>query len=191
MRVRLLFLLALIGVLCLPDAAVAQDASPTAVVVTPPSSEGCDDIDEFMGELSDIEELARARWEDLFPGSIYLADMTRDEWINFLLSRSPDQLGNIVDFSEWRIGLVRDLEEPVVAAAFINTRLDRQQVVANLLRDAQTIGVLASALLYSDTGEQLEGLMDAHGQAALSVCPDFQQVLDYYAEDDEGTPEAG
>jgi hypothetical protein len=185
-----LVLLAIVGML-LPDAVRAQDGSPTAVVVTPPTAEGCEDIDAYLAELQEAREASRDLWEAAYPGITFPSDMSDEAFLAFLLALSPSELNELADLYSMFAELVGDVDVPPVASAYHQARLDGAKVAASAIRDAATVGVISA---FSRSTEELAAataLVNLHGQVALTVCPAFQQVLEYHANDDEGTPEAG
>jgi hypothetical protein len=175
----------------LPQGTMAQDASPTAVVVIPPSAEGCEEVGNYIESLKASDDALRVQWGEVFTGAPYWNDMSADEQNVLLVAMSPDELRAFAHLYDITADQLKQIQPPPVATEYHQTRIDQAKVAANVFRDAATMGVFTALLLYSDQLESLQVLEKAQSQAALSVCPGFQQVLDYQAGNDVGTPEAG
>jgi hypothetical protein len=185
-----LVVLAILGMLA-PSAAHAQESAPTAVIVTPPSPDGCDDIAQYVVELEGVRMATRALWQSSFPGTTFPNDMSDDEFVSFLAALSPEELIVFAEVFSEGARLNSAIEAPAVSKDFHHTRIAGAEVASTMFRHAATLGVTPAFALYSDQLTRLEDLEDAQGTAALAVCPAFQQVLEHHADDNGGTAEAG
>ena len=184
MRVRLL-LLTLLGMLCLPLSVVAQDLPPTAVVVTLPSAEGCDEIDLYLEQLRAVEEGeggAEQLWSETFPGTTYVRQMSDDEFVSFYNGLPPEGLRNLADFYDRMAELTAAIEPPPVAAAVHLFQIEGMKLAATVWRDASYMGITTAIEIHTEEFDALSAIGEAQSQAVLSVCPAYQQVMEFDAE---------
>lgn len=179
MRVRVVLLVLLICAMLPPLSMSAQAPSPTAVVVIPPTSEGCDEIGDYLGGLKATDDALLVKWAAAFPGTTYWNNMTDGQRNSFLVGLTPDEMKAFARLYDETVEMLERIEPPPVAAEYHQTRIEWVKVAANAFRDAATMGVFTSLLLYNDQLEGLQALQEAQGKAAVSVCPAFQSVIDY------------
>ena len=116
--------------------------------------------------------------------------MTDAETDAFLLRITPEEFRDLAGIFDLSAQELQSIDPPQVAIDFHNTQIEGFELVAEMLRDAAGDGLTQVYLANINQIDAGDDLKIAHGQASLTVCPAFQQVLDYYAGDDDGTSEA-
>ncbi len=185
MRVRILSLLIAVLLCPSPVTATAQDPSPTTIVVTPPSTDGCSDVGMYLERLLQLEEDeggAVQFWNEHFPGVTYVRDMSDEEYTSFYHGLTPEGLRKLADFYDYVAELTAEIEPPPFAADIHRTQIKGMELAATLLREAAQIGFNAALAAHAEELDALTALGDAQTQVALEVCPDYLQVMEYDAE---------
>ncbi len=170
--------MALVGLLVLmPTAALNDPSSSLAQSPIPtPTAEGCDQIGEYLKERDEVDRQTDEDWSSIFPSSTVWSEISEDEIGTVVMAADAEELEAIGGMYDRRVEQLERIDAPGVIAYYHDQLILRNRLTANMYHNGATTGVLVALIAFSEPRETAYTNLVNYAAAAVSVCPQFDEI---------------